>query len=294
MSSTSDRRSVTNDDSPLADTAVHYLSSAHVGEEFKIFAGQCGTNDAQPESVLYLTDANGFFGGAVDLVRSMQLSRHLPPMLVVGIGYRAGGLGDTIVRRTADLTPTSDLRYARLFPAESRMGGADALLSFLATELQPWVDARYGTAGVDTTYFGHSLGGLFGVHALLQAPETFQRYVIGSPSLWWHDRVIFAEESAYAAAHADLAATVFFGIGALETQDGREREATNMDTALREMLAAHEIDMVDDMSRFVDRLRSRAYPGLELTSEVFADEFHVTVPLLNLGRGLRRVYDAPR
>jgi hypothetical protein len=40
-------------------------------------------NDLSPladTEVLYLTDANGYFGGAVDLIRSMQLSCHLPPL----------------------------------------------------------------------------------------------------------------------------------------------------------------------------------------------------------------------
>ena len=93
---------MTNDDhSPLAGTEVHYLRSSHVGDEFKIFVGHCGIPDGARPSVLYLTDANGFFGATVDLVRSMQLAQHLPPLLVVGIGYRAGGLGDTVAIRTA-------------------------------------------------------------------------------------------------------------------------------------------------------------------------------------------------
>ena len=36
-----------NDDSPLADTEVHYLHSEHVGDEFKIFVGHCGASEAR-------------------------------------------------------------------------------------------------------------------------------------------------------------------------------------------------------------------------------------------------------
>jgi predicted alpha/beta superfamily hydrolase len=97
-----------NDLSPLADTEVHYLRSDHVGDEFKIFIGHCGGPVTTPPAVLYVTDANGLFAGAVDMVRLMQLSAHLPSILVVGIGYRMGALIETIEKRTRDFTPTYD------------------------------------------------------------------------------------------------------------------------------------------------------------------------------------------
>ena len=86
-----------DDRSPLAGTEVHYLRSEHVGDEFKIFVGHCGGSDGAAPVVLYVTDANGMFASAVDIVRLMQLSAHLPPILVVGIGYRMGALEDTVV-----------------------------------------------------------------------------------------------------------------------------------------------------------------------------------------------------
>ena len=123
-----------NDQSPLADTEVHYLDSANVGDEFKIFVGHCGATDAPPV-VLYVTDANGMFGTAVDTVRFLQLSAHLPPMLVVGIGYRMGGLAETTVVRTRDFTPTVDRGFEKYFPGMSMMGGAAPFLAFIREEL---------------------------------------------------------------------------------------------------------------------------------------------------------------
>ena len=281
-------------DSPLAGTEVHHLRSEHVGDDFKIFVGHCGTAGRSGYGVLYLTDANGYFGGAVDLVRSLQLVRHLPCMLVVGIGYPVGDLGETIVRRTRDLTPTVDEAYVRLQAAETPTGGAGALLAFLREELMPWVGGRYDVDPGDTTYYGHSLGGLFGTYVLLREPATFRRYVIGSPSLWWDDRAAFRDEARYAEDHDDLAATAYFAIGAEETQDGRIRQAANLPDEERARATAWYLDMVDDLEQFVDRLRGRGYPSLDLRCDVFADEFHVTVPFLVLSRGLRYVFDAPR
>ena len=47
-------------------------------------------------------------------------------------------------------------------------------------------------AARDVTYFGHSLGGLFGAHTLLTATSTFDRYICSSPSLWWDNAAIHA------------------------------------------------------------------------------------------------------
>jgi predicted alpha/beta superfamily hydrolase len=175
---------VDNDLSPLADTEVHYFGSARAEAEFKIFVGHCGTLPRAPAAspaVLYLTDANGYFGLAVDLIRSMQLRRHLPPLLVVGIGYRAGTIAETIPVRTRDLTPTSDPAFARLFPNMPAMGGAAAMLAFITEELMPWVGGNYGADPADASYFGY----LFGTYVLLCEPAAFRSYIIGSPSLWW-------------------------------------------------------------------------------------------------------------
>jgi uncharacterized protein len=288
---------VDNDLSPLADTEVHYLRSACAGAEFKIFVGHCGTLRAAPAAgpaVLYLTDANGYFGLAVDLIRSMQLSRHLPPLLVVGIGYRAGAIAETIPARTRDLTPTSDPAFARLFPGQTAMGGAAAMLAFITGELMPWTARNYGADPAGASFFGHSFGGLFGSYVLLREPAVFRSYIIASPSLWWDNDAIFALEERYAQAHDDLAATVYFGIGADETHEGRLREAQNMPPDQQAKTGARYIDMVADMTRLTARLQHRRYPALNLRTEIFPGEFHITVPPLALSRGLRYAFGAPQ
>jgi predicted alpha/beta superfamily hydrolase len=116
--------------------------------------------------------------------------------------------------------------------------------------------------------------------------------VIGSPSLWWGHDVIFDLEQEYADAHGDLAARVFMGIGSHEDQAGREREAGRLSDAEQAIPASRYIDMAHDVRRTADALRARSYPSLRLDTEVFADEFHITVPFLTLSRGLRVLFDA--
>jgi hypothetical protein len=282
-----------NDGSPLADTEVHHLRSEHVGDEFRIFVGRCGARDGEAPVALYVTDANGLFGGAVDTIRLMQLSAHLPPLLVVGIGYRRGAIHETVAVRIRDLTPTVDPAYARIFPDQSRMGGAGRFLAFIRDELKPWVATRYEVDPEDSAYFGHSMGGLFGTYSLLTEPTTFRRYGIGSPSLWWDHDAVFEHEAAYAEAHPDLPAKAFFAVGAHEDHDGRQREASRLPEDERAKAGLRYIDMVADTDRMVTALRSRHYPSLELDQVVLPGEFHVTVPLLNLSRSLRYLFDAP-
>ncbi len=284
-----------DDRSPLAGTEVHMLPSARVGDEFKIFVGHCGDDDPDgpKPAVLYVTDANGLFASAVDIVRFMQLSAHLPPLLVVGIGYPMGALAETVVVRTRDLTPTVDPGFVEIFPKQTLMGGADRFLAFIAEELQPWVEAHYRVDPDDSAYFGHSQGGLFGTWVMLTRPTTFQRYGIGSPSLWWDGDMMFDLEAAYATTHDDLPAKAFFSVGAFEDFDGRQRENGRLPAEDRAAAAVRRIDMVADTERMVAALRGRGYPSLEIASAVLADEFHVTVPHLNLSRSLRHLFAAP-
>jgi predicted alpha/beta superfamily hydrolase len=282
-----------NDRSPLADTEVHYLSSQPVGDEFKIFVGHCSADSTEPPGVVYVTDANGMFGATVDAIRGMQLVAQLPPLLVIGIGYRVGAIGETLALRQRDFTPSEDRRFPPSDGEPPIMGGAARFLGFLRHELEPWVASRYETAPGDTTLFGHSLGGLFATWVMLTEPAAFRRYLIGSPSLWWDDDLLFRYEEAYAQAHHDLPVSAFFGIGAEETLDGRIRESSRLPPDRQELVTALPLDMVDDMHRLVDRLESRGYPGLDTHRVVFPEEFHVTVAPLILSRGLRHLLDAP-
>jgi predicted alpha/beta superfamily hydrolase len=277
--------------SPLGATEVHYLRSPG-GAEFKIFIGHCDGAADRDAQVLYLFDANGYFGGAVDLVRVMQLSRHLPPLLVVGIGYRATILADTMERRTFDLTPSSDPYFASLFPEQSRMGGAAALLEFIETDLKPWVNDAYGVSSHGACYFGHSLGGLFGTWVLLNAPATFGTYIIGSPSLWWNDDQVLKDAQHIVVPLRPPPGAVYFGVGAFETHQGRVREAANLPEPERSKASDRYVDMVADTERMVDLVRPRI-DGVDLYFDIFPNEFHITVPFLILSRGLRRVLGAP-
>jgi predicted alpha/beta superfamily hydrolase len=163
------------------------------------------------------------FGTAVEVVRLLRLTEVVPPLLVVGIGYRTPDLGEIFRLRHRDFTPTVD------------GGGADRFLAFLRGELKPWLGERYGVDPDDATFFGDSRGGLFASAVLLTEPGTFRRYGIGSPSLYADEGVksVFELEADYARAHDDLPAKVFFSVGGHESPEGFRRRLDQLPPAQR-------------------------------------------------------------
>lgn len=274
----------------LGATEVHDVFAEPVGDTLRLFIGHCHSANTSPSHTLVVTDGNGFFGTAVDLVRSLQLMRLVPPMLVVGVGYPdAVGLRDTIQIRARDLTHSA----GELHPMS---GGGERFAEFLNVQLRAWCEQRWPGATEHATFFGHSLGGLFGVNLVLSQPTApdhharFQAAIVSSASLWWNDHDTFA-----AAESLDpdlgLDVHVFAGIGAEETVSGRVRESAALpDSHPIKATEADGLDMVDDLARFIDQLRRREDPSLRLDHVVLDDEFHVSVAPAVLARGLRAVF----
>jgi hypothetical protein len=265
----------------LGSTEVHDLRSEALDDDRRIFIAHCGD---KPQGILSVTDGNGLFGLVVDTLRLMQIPGLVPSMVVVAVGYpTASTLVGTVQMRTRDLTPTQSSAF-------ELSGGADHFVTFLTDELSLWLDERFQQAAEDVTYFGHSFGGLFGAHVLLTQSGLFNRYILASPSLWWDRGSIFRDEEAFSKVNDDLRASVFFGIGSLETDEGRRAEAVNLPSGHPFKPPAARLDMVDDMRRFVAQLTRRSYPSLELRTVAISDEYHATVPGVVLSRALRHFW----
>jgi predicted alpha/beta superfamily hydrolase len=104
------------------------------------------------------------------------------------------GLKDTPTRYR-DFTPTR---------ATLNSGGADRYLQFLREELVPLIGEKYHTSSERSALVGGSMGGLFVIHALLNAPTLFKSYVALDPSLWWDGGVMNVEFQRKVASLKDL------------------------------------------------------------------------------------------
>ena len=228
--------------------------------------------------VLFVTDANYALPVARNIAQRLHKHAGLEEAIVVGLSYAKGDSPNFSRRR--DYTPTTPTAGGHTSDMAGRapaFGEADAYGRFIADEVFPFIAAQYRADMGRKIFIGHSYGSLLGLQLLLTRPDTFEHYILGSPSLWFYRGVMFGREQAYAKAHKDMPASVYFGIGGREIlAAGRKRSRSEEDA-----------DMVADLREFDTALRSRRYPGLRTQLEVFADEDHASVFPFLFTHGLR-------
>lgn len=272
----------------IPHTEVVHIQSQHAEAAYQLWVAHPVAGlmplPGDPLPVLWVLDANLFFGTAVESTRLMhQLFQELPPILVVGVAYDTDQPAIQSELRARDFTPTKDAGFGAMarnlpgapeptLPPDRRLGRADRFLDFLAGEAIPLVEERYAVDPGRHTLFGSSLGGLFVLHALLRDPERFEAYVSVSPAIWWDDSMLLTELSKHP---PELARTqsVFLASGGLEER------------ADIPMLASFK--MVTNMRAFADLLRSAAPSGTRIESRVLEGETHTSVVPVGLTRGLR-------
>lgn len=268
----------------IARSETHHLTSEAIGQEFRLEVLMPRGYEASEERypVIYLTDSEMLFPLVSASLITMQLAAEVPPVIVVGIAYEVEDLMQAGMLRTRELTPTNDEAWAEQarkspvlpLPPDVDPGGGPAFLAFIESRVKPFIESTYRVDEDDQTLVGYSLGGLFGLYALFNRPDAFDRYVIGSPSIWWDQTVALDYESRYAKAHTDLAKKVFLSVGS------REEPLSDEDTS----------NMVENMKLMYERLRSRGYPSLRIEHVVFADETHTSGVAAAISRGLRTVF----
>jgi predicted alpha/beta superfamily hydrolase len=270
----------------IPGSEVRLLPSSHVDQEYRLSIALPPGYDAEAEQrypVLYLLDGDLAFPMVVSTLRGLLLGAEAPRLIIVGIGYPTDVLADWFVHRTRDYTPTDGENLGKQMrqafpglPEQIPGGGAGAFLSFIRDELMPFVHQSYRADPDDRVFMGDSLGGLFGLYTLFHRPDTFGRYIVGSPSIWWDSAVTFEYERAFAQRSKELAARVFMSVGSLEEPGPNDESA-----------AAKMVSNVRELDRI---LNARKYAGLELTTHVFDDETHLSVIPATLCRGLRVVF----
>jgi predicted alpha/beta superfamily hydrolase len=275
----------------LHGSEVHVLRSDAVGDDLEISIFPPLFPVAGPLPVVYCTDANSTAGMAANIVAFLQGGMEIPPVRLVCVGYPLRDNWAQFVRlRTRDFMPTNDpVREAgasEMVGTDVRGGGADAFLAFLTGELRTWVEARFGVTD-DSTYIGHSDAGLFGTYTLFHRPSAFRRYVIGSPQLCWDREVSTAYEAEYAAKHGDLDATVFLCAGS----DEEVLPPAMPEPVVGQLRGADTAKLTRELGESLD---NRGYPSLKLTTRIFPEETHFTMPALVIAHGLRTVFAAER
>jgi len=268
----------------IENTEQFEIFSKDINQEFIINIGLPPnySKDHDKYPVVYVTDAGSNFIGLMGSLPLMQFVNDLPSFVLVGIDYKSPNSMDSMSLRNRDLTPTNDKIWMaaqkdmyKIFGEDLPQvdaGGAKYFLDFINDEIKPFINKKYYVDTTDQTYCGFSLGGLFGLYTLFNSSDSFKRYVIGSPSIWWDDRHILKVEEEYAKKNKNLSAKVFMSTGDLEEEGG------------------DNFKMISNMKALSNNLLSRNYKGLDLETVIFEDETHCSAVSATLNRGLRNVF----
>lgn len=213
------------------------------------------SNSAYP--VVYLLDGNGHFHSVSGMIRQLSAingNTEVPEMVVVAIPN---------TDRMRDLTPTH---------TEGTTGGGKKFLSFIETELLPYVEENYPVTQY-RTFIGHSLGGLTVIDALFDMPELFQNYIAIDPSLWWDDQVLLKKSEAMLN-ELDLSGKSLF-VGVANTTRGRigyDEVRQDVDPSTLHMRSILE---------FTRLAQADTDNGLSFGWEYYDDDSHGSVPLIS-------------
>jgi predicted alpha/beta superfamily hydrolase len=284
----------------IPNSAVINMYSKITGDSLQIsvlFPQGYDADSNKNYPVIYVTDANFSFASLTQILQVLQMGQDsqngqnnkdnlpvkprdlllgvlqkskdvlpvIPDAFVVGIGYKS--TMQWAVQRYWDLTPVVDPGI----PAKT--GGASYFLQFINEELKPMIKNRFHASG-PATYVGLSLGGLFGLYALFTQPQSFQNYIIGSPSLYYGNRVVFKYFEDFRTTHTDLNARVFMSVGSLEQPN------TNADT----------FHMIDNWKILSNKLLDLHFTNLHLNCIMFPNETHVSVGSVAYSTGLRFIF----
>ena len=260
------------------------IYSKEINQEFLINIGLPPNYSEEGDKypVVYVTDAGPNFTGLMGSLPLMQIDNDLPSLVLVGIDYKSHNSNHSMSLRNRDLTPTNDESWMaqqrsmyKIFGddlPEVEAGGAENFLDFLNADIKALVNSKFHIDTQDQTYCGFSLGGLFGLYTLFTSSGSFDRYVIGSPSIWWDDKYILKLEENYAKTNKNLNAKVFMSIGALEEKDD------------------DGFNMVTNFNNLSKTLLNRKYTGFDVKTAILEDETHCSAVLATLNRGLRNVF----
>lgn len=264
----------------LDNTEVRDIHAAALKRDYQLYVAlpDSYSNSGKRYPVVFVVDAGYAFPIARGIASRLHRHAGMEEAIVVGLSYAKGDAA--VYSRRRDYTPSVPRNggYRSDMPDRpAAFGEAGAYGRFIATEVFPLVAARYRADMRRKIFVGHSYGSLLGLQVLLTRPRTFEHYILGSPSLWFDRGVMFDREKAFAAAHGDMPASVFFGIGSRETLAPGKRRSR----------AEEDADMVADLRDFHGALAAHRYPGLATTLKIFADEDHASVFPLVLTHGLR-------
>ena len=214
----------------------------------------------QTYPVIYVLDGDLFFGMAAGLTPIARWCVGVPEVIIVGISYGMESYEQWVQLRERDFK----IPEVRDAPPDS---AANRFLDALTQEMIPFIDANYRTIPSDRCLYGYSSSGFFVLYALFHQPNAFQRYLCGSGDLYIAYPYVIQHAAQLAARDAATPIQLYLSAGELED------------------------DQFPYFHQLVAFFAQGNYPGVTLTTEIYAGEGHGSEGVaLTYLHGLRMLY----
>jgi Predicted hydrolase of the alpha/beta superfamily len=201
--------------------------------------------------VLYVLDADGRDQHTVPTARFLFVNNKMPKAIVVGVFN---------VDRNHDFLPDSS-------QAASTGGGADNFVQFFKKELIPYINKNFKTEPFNVL-IGHSYGGVFVMHALLNDPDLFDAYIAIDPSFWYKNQM------------------------QVKSAQNEFHKSKNWNKPI--FISGRDGGGMKDMgiTPMEKLLKSSAPAGLKWKVVAYPNEDHGSVPFKSVYDGLRYIFDS--
>lgn len=210
------------------------------------------TNTSSTYPVTYLLDGDFNFHGVSGMLDMLSNKSELIPNVILV------AIADNGTEKYREyMTPNNSNS-----PGRGSAGAADIFLNYLNNEVQPYINSHYRTAE-HSTLVGHSVGGLFVLNSLLNAPESFKNYVAVSPSVWVSDNAIVSQANKLLGKTQHSPVSLYLSLG--------------------DEMQMHQYD-------FIHELDAKPIPNLNWHFQHYPDENHGSVILIALRDSLKHIF----
>ncbi len=248
----------------LPGTEIRKISSSIVtGQEYELQillpGGHATSNKKYP--VIYLMDSQWDFPLLKSIYGQQYYDGFIPELIIVGVTW-GGKKPNPDSLRARDYTPTNDGRL-------KQSGAADRFLSFMKSELFPFIETNYKADPDNRSLMGCSLGGLITIYTLFTQPELFTGYAAASPAIGWDREVLYQYEKDFLQKKLSHPVRVYMTIGDVE----------------RSRLG---------YEKFASTLLNRDHPGISVRSKVLENTGHSGTKSETYSRGMQYIFERPK
>ncbi|WP_299764491.1 alpha/beta hydrolase-fold protein [uncultured Dokdonia sp.] len=199
----------------LPKTEVIPIKETKTNKQYELYVElpeEYSENDSIQYPVIYYTDAMWhveILSGAAEYIMEEAILVGISWQKDIHEEFKKAGRFHVSRFRDYSISKSSNAEHQ----AKYQFGQASNHLDFIRNDVMKYVEANYRTDPSNRTYFGYSLGGVFGAYTLLTQPDTFKNYILGSPALDGDIPILSGLTS-----HQNINANVFISYGALEKE----------------------------------------------------------------------------